>query len=307
MRKSEITWLCLLFLALAVFFFAGCKPGTAGQGKTSAAASGDKSSIQIKGSDTIVNLVQMWAEEYAKLHPDANIGVTGGGSGTGFAALLNNTCDIAMASRAADAKEQNLAAKENLKLYDFVVGLDGLVVIVNPANPLTQLTLKELRAIFVGEIKNWSYFGGKDKKIVLLSRESNSGTHMFFKEHVLREGNSKRKDEFAPEALLMPSSQAIVNEVVQNPYCIGYVGLGYISPELRALRIAKSADTPYVAPTVENVMDNSYPISRPLFLYTSREPEGIMKNFIDYTLSPEGQQIVRKLDFVPIKKVDTGK
>ncbi|MFH1824018.1 MAG: phosphate ABC transporter substrate-binding protein [Candidatus Firestonebacteria bacterium] len=262
-----------------------------------------KSSIQIKGSDTIVNLVQVWTEEFAKLNPKVNIGITGGGSGTGFAALLNGTCDIAMASRSIEDKEIILAKEKNIKPTEFIVGLDGLAVIVHPDNPVSKLTIDEIRDIFIGNVKNWKDIGGLDKVIVILSRESNSGTHMFFKEHILRRGNKKGTEEFSPTSLLMSSSQTIVNEVVQNPNAIGYVGMGYLSNYLKAIAIAKDKNK-YIKPTIENVINMTYPISRPLYLYTHCEPFGDIKDFIDFVLSNEGQKIVRKVDFVPIKKVN---
>jgi phosphate transport system substrate-binding protein len=285
--------LLLLSVPLMAFVF-GCSRGSVTTDQA------DGKSMQINGSDTIVNLVQAWAEEFTKQYPTINIGVTGGGSGTGFAALLNGTCDIAMSSRVIEDKEQNEARANNINPLEFVVGLDGLAVVVHPSNPVSRLTMEDLRDIFMAHKTNWKDFGGEDSPIVILSRESNSGTHMFFKEHVLRRGNKKGKEEFSPEALLMPSSQVISDEVKQNPHAIGYVGMGYICTELKAIAIAGNTTSPYIAPTVDNVMNNSYPISRPLYLYTNGEPHGEVKEFIDFALSPEGQAIVKNTDFVPI-------
>jgi phosphate transport system substrate-binding protein len=181
------------------------------------------------------------------------------------------------------------------------VALDGLAVVVNPANPLSQLTMEELAAIFTGTIKNWKEIGGSDEKIVILSREVNSGTHVYFKEHVLRKGKADGVEEFAPEALMLSSSQAIADEVSQNPAAIGYYGMGYITAKEKALHIAKDKNSAYVAPTLDNVINNSYPISRPLLMYTRGTPAGPVKEFIDFVLSPEGQAIVKKIDFVPVK------
>lgn len=261
-----------------------------------------KLSIQIKGSDTMVNLGQSWAEEFAKLHPDVNIAVTGGGSGTGIAALLNGTCDIAESSRDVENKEINLAKEKGLALVKHIVGLDGLAVILHPSNPVSNLTIDELRAIFTGEITNWKVLKGKDSKIVILSREVNSGTHVFFKEHILRKGNPKGKEEFAAASLLMPSSQAIADEVAQNSDAIGYYGMGYISDRQKTIRIAKDKNSAYIEPTKENVLNNKYPISRPLYMFTNGEPKGIIKNFMDFALSEQGQIIVEKIDFVPVKQ-----
>ncbi len=256
--------------------------------------------MQIKGSDTIVNLVQVWAEKFSQNNENLNIGVTGGGTGTGFAALLNNTCNIAMASRQAEDDEIDLAKKQNKIYKEFVVGLDGLAVLVNKNNPVNNLTIEQLRDIFMAKITNWKEVGGEDRPIVLLSRESNSGTHMFFKEQVIRLNDEKSKDEFSLKALLMPSSQAIVDEISQNPNAIGYVGIGFMESQTKTLLISAKGTTEFFKPTIENVMLGKYPISRPLYLYTNGEPTGIVKKFIDYTLSPEGQKVVAETDFVPI-------
>lgn len=258
--------------------------------------------MQIKGSDTIVNLVQVWAEKFVDLNKTSNIGVTGGGTGTGFAALLNKTCDIAMASRRAEEREIQLAKEKNIHYKEYIVGLDGLAVLVNKDNPVNKLTIQQLRDIFMAKITNWKEVGGEDRQIVILSRESNSGTHMFFKEHVIRANDKKNKDEFSPKALLMPSSQAIFDEIYQNPNALGYAGMGFINGNIKALSISLGNSNDYVYPNIKNVMSGKYPISRPLYLYTNGEPVCIVKDFIDYALSDEGQKIVTETDFVPIRK-----
>lgn len=262
--------------------------------------SSDQNSIQIKGSDTMVNLGQAWAEEFMKTHPGYSVAVTGGGSGTGISSLINNTCDIAEVSREMKESEIKLAEGKGIKPYKIVVALDGLAVVVHPSNPVSQLTVDQLADMFAGRVTNWSEVGGPDKKIVLLSREVNSGTHVYFKEHVLRKGDPQGKEEFAPQALLLSSSQAIADEVSNNHDAIGYYGMGYITPKEKALKVAKAKGAPYVSPTPENVVDNSYPISRPLLMYTKGEPAGTVKIFVDFALSPEGQQQVKRLDFVPV-------
>jgi phosphate transport system substrate-binding protein len=258
-------------------------------------------SIQIKGSDTMVNLGQAWAEEFNKLHPDINVAVTGGGSGTGISSLLNGTCDIAETSRAMEDKEVKQAKEKGIDPVQEIVALDGIAVVVNPKNPVKNLTMDQLRDIFIGNTANWKAVGGPDKEIVLLSREVNSGTHIFFKEHVLRKGKSKGPEEFSPASLLMPSSQAIADEVSNNENAIGYYGMGYISPKQKIIAVAKDASSPFVEPTIESVKNNTYPISRPLYMCTNGNPRGTVKEFIDFVYSKEGQEIVRKLDFVPIK------
>jgi phosphate transport system substrate-binding protein len=257
-------------------------------------------SMQIKGSDTIVNLIQVWAERFVADKPEMNVGVTGGGSGTGFAALMNGTCDIAMSSREIEDKERTLAENKNINPVEFIVGLDGLAILVNKNNPVDNLTIEQLRDIFMAKITNWKEVGGQDRKIVILSRESNSGTHMFFKEHVIRRGDKNSKDEFAPQSLLMPSSQAIYDEVYQNPNALGYVGMGFINNGIKAVSVAVNASGAYIYPTPDNVMSGKYPVSRPLYLYTDGQPKGMVKEFIDYALSDEGQKIVLETDFVPI-------
>lgn len=282
-------------LFLTVLCFCACSRPTEG-GKYGA-------SMQIKGSDTIVNLIQVWAERFVAGKPTMNVGVTGGGSGTGFAALMNNTCDIAMSSREIEDKERELAESKGVEPVEFIVGLDGLAILINKNNPVNELTIEQLRDIFMAKITNWKEVGGENRKIVILSRESNSGTHMFFKEHVIRHGDKNSKAEFAPQALLMPSSQAIYDEVYQNPNALGYVGMGFINDGIKAISVAVDAGSEYIYPTPDNVMNGQYPISRPLYLYTNGKPEGTVKEFIDYALSDEGQKVVLETDFVPLKGI----
>jgi phosphate transport system substrate-binding protein len=257
--------------------------------------------VQVKGSDTMVNLVQAWAEKYMQNNPGEFIAVTGGGSGTGLASLISGTCDIAMSSRDIKEKELSFAKEKGISPYEIKVALDGLAVVVNPANPVSKLTMQQLADIFDGKITNWKEVGGSDQKIVLLSREVNSGTHVYFKEHVLRNGNPNGKEEFAPSALMLSSSQAIADEVAGNPAAIGYYGMGYICAKHKALAVAKDGKADYVLPTVDNVVSGRYPISRPLMLYTKGQPQGLTKKFVDFALSKEGQQIVLEIDFVPVK------
>jgi len=268
----------------------------------SAFAGQGKNSVQIKGSDTMVNLGQAWAEKYMEKNPGEFIAVTGGGSGTGFSSLISGTCDIAMSSRNIKEKEIGLANKKGVNPNEIKVALDGLAVVVNPGNAVDRLTLGQLAGIFTGRISNWKEVGGKDKKIVVLSREVNSGTHVYFKEHVLRKNDPDSKEEFLPSALMLSSSQAIADEVAGNSAAIGYYGMGYISKKQKAIFIAKDEKSEYEAPTIENVVSGKYPISRPLLLYTNGAPQGLVKKFVDFVLSKEGQDIVLATDFVPVKK-----
>lgn len=269
---------------------------------TSAYAASRGNSIQIKGSDTMVNLGQAWAEKYMQDNPGDFTAVTGGGSGTGIAALINGTCDIAMSSRSIKEKEIQMAKQRGITPYEIKAALDGLAVVVNPKNAVDKLTLEQLAKIFTGKITNWKEIGADDLKIVLLSREVNSGTHVYFKEHVLRKNDPNSQEEFAAQALLLPSSQAIADEVAGNSAAIGYYGMGYISSKQKAVSVAQDEKSQYIAPLIDNVVKGTYPISRPLFLYTVAEPQGLVRKFIDFVQSSEGQKVVLDTDFVPVKK-----
>lgn len=284
---KKVVLSALVMLTVLSMFLVGC--------------GGGKKALQIKGSDTMVNLGQAWAEDFMKENPAVSIAVTGGGSGTGIAALLSGTTDITQASRNIEPKEIVIARKKGIAPKEFHVANDGICVVVNPKNTVNKLSIQQLSAIYTGKIKNWKEVGGKDGNIVALSRERNSGTHVFFVEHVVKLGDKKNPNEFAPGTLMMPSSQAIIEEIDSNPSAIGYIGLGYLTGKEKALAIAKAPAGPYVTPTVSTVTSRKYPISRSLLFYTNGEPAGDVKSFIDYTLSPAGQKMVLKMDFVPIK------
>ena len=288
-----------LLLALATVLLTGC-PEQNGTGATNAAAASRP--IQIKGSDTMVNLGQAWAEAFMKMKPDVSIAVTGGGSGTGIAALANKTCDVAQSSRNIKEKEKDSILKASGKApAEHAVGIDALVVAVNPKCPVDGLDFDQLSDIFTGKVTSWKEVGGPDRKIVVLSRERNSGTHVYFLEHVVRRGNEKGPEEYASSTLMMPSSQAIVDEVAANEDAIGYYGLGYLSKKNKALSVGKKKGDKLASPSIESALDGSYPIARSLFFYTPGEPSGHVKAFIDFVLSDEGQRIVKKLDFVPLR------
>jgi phosphate transport system substrate-binding protein len=261
----------------------------------------DQDMIQIKGSDTMVNLAQAWAERFMEINPEIVIAVTGGGSGTGIAALINGTCDFATSSRSMKLEEIEQAKAKGRDVKESVVGLDALTVVVHPSNPIQQLTIDQLSNIFSGKVANWKDVGGQDRLIAALSRERNSGTHVFFLEHVVRRGNDKGPEEFDPKILMLPSSQVIAEEVAQNPDAIGYFGLGYLTDQHKTIAIAKTSEGPFVKPSVETASDGSYPIARSLLVYTPSEPQAGIKDFVDFILSEEGQTIVREMDFVPLK------
>jgi phosphate transport system substrate-binding protein len=257
--------------------------------------------IENKGSDTIVNLALAWAEKYQTDHPDVRISVTGGGSGTGLAALINGTVDLANASRQIKDEEIAQAQANGIQPVEHVIARDAIAVIVNPENPVNELTLQQIADIYSGKITNWTEVGGDDRPIVRLSRETNSGTHVYFLETVLRLGKKDDKTLFSMDTLLLPSSEGIIAEVRDNPNAIGYDGLGYVPKDLKKIAIATSAGEPYVLPSVETVNDKTYPIARDLYMYTAGEPTGIIKTYLDWILSPEAQEIVLELGFVPIK------
>lgn len=257
--------------------------------------------IENKGSDTIVNLALAWAERYQNEHADVRISVTGGGSGTGIAALINNTVDIASASRSIKEEEIEAAKANGVNPVEHIIARDAIAVIVNPENPVSELTLQQIADIYSGKINNWMEVGGEDRPIVRLSRETNSGTHVYFLETVLRLGDKENKTLFSTDTLLLPSSEGIILEVRQNPNAIGYDGLGYVPHDLKMIAIAKEEGAPYVLPSIPTVNDKSYPIARDLYMYTDGEPTGVVKEYLDWILSDEAQEIVAELGFVPVQ------
>ena len=278
---------------------AGCAGSGADSGSQNTPAS---AYIQNKGSDTIVNLALAWAERYQGEHADVRISVTGGGSGTGIAALVNGTVDIANASRQITDQERAEAKKNGIDAVEYVVARDAIAVIVNPHNPVNQLTLQQISDIYSGKINNWSEVGGENRPIVRLSRESNSGTHVYFLQVVIRLNNSKDKTLFSPDTLLLPSSEGIIAEVRDNPNAIGYDGLGYITPEVKMLAVGASPQGPFSLPSVETVNNKAYAVSRDLYMYTSKNISPAVQAYLDWVVTAEAQKIVQDLGFVPILK-----
>ncbi len=289
---------CFIFFTLLLVFLSSCGPA-ASQSISSTQAS---TYIENKGSDTIVNLALAWAERYQSEHPEVSISVTGGGSGTGIAALLNGTVDIANASRQIKPEEMQEAQSKGINPVEYIIARDAIAVIVNPENPVKELTLQQLSDIYSGKINNWRGVGGEDRPIVRLSRETNSGTHVYFLETVLRLGEKNSKTLFSTDTLLLPSSEGIINEVRQNPNAIGYDGLGYVPKDLKMIAIARQPSDSYVLPSIATVNDNSYPIARDLYMYTAGKPNGAVAAYLDWIMhSDEAQAIVAELGFVPIK------
>ncbi len=213
-----------------------------------------------------------WAERYQGEHPDIRISVTGGGSGTGLAALINKTVDIANSSRQIKTEEIDQAKANGVEPVEHIIARDAIAVIVNPENPVSQLTLKQISDIYSGKISNWKEIGGDDRPIVRLSRETNSGTHVYFLETVLRLGSKTDKTLFSMDTLLLPSSEGIIAEIRQNPNAIGYDGLGYVPKDLKTIAIAKEAGGAYVLPSIATVNDKTYAIARDLYMYTTVKP-----------------------------------
>lgn len=265
------------------------------------ACSRSHKAIQIKGSDTMVNLAQAWVEDYMGKRPELAVAVTGGGSGTGIAALISGTTDIALSSREMKKKEIKMAQERGVHPKDLQVASDGIVVAVHPSNPLNQITVQQLSDIFTGRVRNWRELGGPNRLIVALSRERNSGTHVFFLEEIVKLGKKGNQNEFHPTILMMPSSQAIIEEIESNPAAIGYIGLGYLTAKEKALAVGRTAAGPYILPTIKTVRSGAYPISRSMHFYTNGEPSGEVADFIKYVFSPAGQKMVLKMDFVPVK------
>jgi phosphate transport system substrate-binding protein len=287
LKKMAITGLSLIIVSLMI---AGCSD------KNNVEKTAPKY-ITIKGSDTMVHLASAWAESYMESHPDTDISVTGGGSGTGIAALLNGTTDICIASRSIKEKEIKLAQEKGLSPNEIITSRDGIAVVVNPENPVSELTIEQIGKIYTGVYSNWNELGGADHEIVILSRESSSGTYVFFQEHVMK------KKDYSPNAMLMPSTSAIIQSIAQDMWAIGYVGLGYgvqAAEKVKMLNIKKDANSSAIAPTVASVQDATYGIARPLQFYTNGIPTGTTKDFVDFVLSDAGQAIVIETGYVPV-------
>lgn len=249
--------------------------------------------ITMKGSDTMVRLGQRIAEEYMKRTPGVAVQVIGGGSGTGFAALLNNTTDIAQASRDIKSKEITTAEASGIHPFRIRVALDGIAVFVHESSPVKELSMDQLKGIYTGTITNWSEVGGPDKKIIVYTRENNSGTYRYFKEHVLEEA------DFSDYAQPLPGTSAVVHAISQDPLGIGYGGIAW-SVGVRQVLVRPNDSTPGIAPTMEQITSGAYPISRYLYWFSNGEPQGAIRDFVNFVLSDEGQQVVIDAEYVPL-------
>lgn len=289
-HKIVLYLLCALSISLS-----GCSSDS--QDKASTKPAGEPRYLTVKGSDTMVHLVSTWAEVYMDQNKDAEISVTGGGSGTGIAALINGTTDICAASRNIKPKEIQLAKKQGITPLETSVALDGIAVAVNPANPIKELTIEQIGKIFSGAITNWNQLGGPDQSILVLSRESSSGTYVFFQEKVLN------KADYTQQARLMPGTAAVVQALVADTWSIGYIGLGYAmeaKDTIKVLGVRHSKEQPAVIPSFETVKNGQYPIARALYFYTNNQPAGLVNDFINFCLSSEGQKVVRETGYVQV-------
>lgn len=297
MKRSLILFSLLL---IALTFACGqreqTQSGSAGSGSTS----GRAKPLTIKGSDTMVILGQRFAEEYMKANPGAVIQVNGGGSGTGIAALINGSVDLAQSSRPMkDPEKADVKAKRGSDVVETPVALDALGVFVHGSNPVRQLSIDQVARIFTGKIRNWKEAGGADAPIVLYGRENSSGTYDYFREHVLN------KEDFSPAVQTLQGTAAVINAISKDKNAIGYGGIAY-AKEIRALAIQKDSSNPPIAPSEATVLDNSYPISRKLFFYSLQNAPERVTRFIEWTLSPTGQEVVSKVGYFPLRVEGAG-
>lgn len=308
MNASKRTW--LMFGGSFVFaglLGLGCSKKNAdggAPGADSAGAKAEKRSIQNIGSDTMVNLAQAWAEAYSKVEPNISVEVSGGGSGVGIAALINGTAEIANSSRVLEPEEREKATKGGHDPKEFLVAYDGLAIYVHKSNPLEQISVEELSELYKenGKIDKWSELGVKipdarGDEIVRVSRQNNSGTYHYFREHVVG-----KKNDFKPGSLDMNGSKDVVEQVGKTPGAIGYSGLGYATPAVKILKVSAKKGEPAVMPSNATVLDKTYPVARPMFMYTPGEPTAHVKKYLDWVLGPAGQKVVEETGYVPLGK-----
>lgn len=299
MNKINRLGYLLVLLAIIPMLIIGCK-------KKSDEI--EKTALTVKGSDTMVNLSQKWAEEYMKLHPEVSIQVTGGGSGTGIAALLNKTTDLANASRELKQSEIDDAKTKGVTPVRYEVALDGIALIVNPENKVDNLTLKQLADIFSGKITNWKDVGGANMPITLYGRENSSGTYEFFKEHVLGKDANGKQVDYSPTTQVLQGTAALGEAVALDKKGIGYGGVGYFAErtDVKILHVKKDKDAQAISPAengkvnYDAIWSGDYSISRYLYCFSNGEATGKIKDFVDYITSPEGQNVVKSMEYIPL-------
>lgn len=294
LKKLSKMALALMVILMVAVPAAGCGGNAENPGREQEPSGGSEElsgTLQVNGSTTVAPVAQAWAEKFHELHPNVDVVVTGTGSGDGIAALINGTTDIAMASRKMKDKERD---KIDGTPKEFVVGRDGLAVIVHPSNPVDSLSMAQIKDIFTGKITNWKDVGGPDAEIIVYTRDTSSGTYGFFKEHVLND------EEYTAAGRKTASNAALANSVAGEETAVGYVGLAFLDSNVKAVAVSKDGGEP-VEPTLETAKAGEYPIVRDLNMYTIGEPEGLAKAFLDYGFSDEGQAIVQEVGYLPVK------
>ncbi len=299
MRNNSIFIYVIVSAIVIPLLLIGCKKKEDGAVKTI---------ITVKGSDTMVNLSQKWAEEYMKLNPNVSIQVTGGGSGTGVAALLNKTTDLANSSRELKPSELEEAKAKGVTPVVYEVALDGIAVIVHPQSKVDNLTLKQVSDIFAGKIKNWKEVGGEDMPITLYGRENSSGTYEFFKEHVLGKDANGKQVDYSPSTQVLQGTAALGEAVARDVKGIGYGGVGYFAErnDIKILHIKKDENSPAISPAENNkvnydvIWSGDYSISRYLYCFTNGEASGKVKDFMSFITSEAGQSVVKTMEYIPL-------
>ena len=294
-------WALLSIAAFGSLLQTGC--GKNDRGGTGGLPAG-RTSIQNIGSDTMVNLAQAWAEEYGKVDPSVSVEVSGGGSGIGIAALINKTADLANASRRLEPEELETAKKVGEDPKEFVVGYDAVSIFVHKNNPVNEISMEELGEIYRegGKIAKWADLGvtipgAQDDRIIRVSRQNNSGTYHYFREAVVG-----KQSDFRSGSLDMNGSKDVVELIARTPGAIGYSGMGYATPAVKVLKVSRKKGEPAVAPGVASTLDKTYPIARPMFMYTPGEPAPHLRKYIEWVLSEAGQKIVEQTGYVPLPK-----
>ncbi len=280
---KKVKYVLVVLSVALIFMMAGCG-GNRGENS--------EKSIVLNGSTTVFPIAQRAAEEFMNLHSDVNVSVRGTGSGNGIAALINGTCDIADASRPMKDEEIKKAKENGVDPVSTVIAKDAIAIIVNKDNPIKSITKEQLKEIYTGQITNWKELGGADMKIVPVTRDSSSGTFEIFEEKILGKGT-----EMISSAVVQGSNQAVKTTVSKTPGAIGYIGLGYVDSTVKTVAFDG------VLPSKENVLNGTYEISRPLLMYTDGVPKGVVKEFIDFVMSPEGQKIVEEVGYIAVKPV----
>ena len=275
---SRISWFKVLVLSVVLSF-----------GAANLAFAGN---IVIKGSTTVLPIAQKAAEDFMKMNADTNISVSGGGSGNGIKAIIDGTTDIATSSRFIKDKEIKLAMEKSVLPVPHRVAMDCVVPVVHPTNALTDISMARLKDIYTGKTTNWKELGGKDKPIVVISRDTSSGTYEVWHEKVLH------KEKVTPKALLQASNGAVAQVVAKNKYAIGYIGIGYLNKGVKALKVDG------VEASATSALNGTYPVSRALFMFTNGWPEGDVMSFINFVVSPTGQKLAREEGYVPLYSLD---